>query len=385
MAPAAASPRRRTPHRPAAAAGPCPVGSPSQARAPAATVGKAAVAAALAVGIFAGFAIAVGAALGPADPAAAHGSDPSVRPVVDTVEPALPGVTVQLAVSVTAQLVVANPTPTTLSVLDGNGDAFLRIGPEGVLANRASPWWYLTNSPNGDATVPADVQPGAPPRWERVAAEPAWGWFDHRLHPTPQAVPPDVSRARRMKTLARWSVPFDYGGRSVTAGGRIVYEPLRGAVTTRLRGPDRPFRDVHVQLAPGRVPALFLVNRGRQAVVVTGRDGEPFLRLGPDGAEVNRRSPTWADGARAQGQDLTIAASVVDPNAPPDWMWVAGTQTYSWLEFSGLYERDRPPRRVLEAGKTTVLRAWTVPLEQDGRRVELRGETVWKPVSRPTE
>jgi hypothetical protein len=29
-----------------------------------------------------------------------------------------------------------------------------------------------------------------------------------------------------------------------------------------------------------------------------------------------------------------------------------------------------------------VLRTWTVPLEQDGRRVELRGETVWKPVSR---
>jgi hypothetical protein len=58
------------------------------------------------------------------------------------------------------------------------------------------------------------------------------------------------------------------------------------------------------------------------------------------------------------------------------------SQTYSWLEFRGLYERDRPPRRVLEGGKTAVLRAWTVPLEQDGRRVELRGETVWKPVSR---
>jgi hypothetical protein len=26
--------------------------------------------------------------------------------------------------------------------------------------------------------------------------------------------------------------------------------------------------------------------------------------------------------------------------------------------------------------------AWTVPLEQAGRRAELRGETVWKPVSR---
>jgi hypothetical protein len=318
-----------------------------------------------------------------ATPAAAHGSDPSVRPVLDAVQPALPGVTVQIAASVTAQLVVSNPTPTTLSVLDGDGQPFLRIGPEGVLANRASPWWYLTNSPNGDTTIPDDAYRGAPSRWEQVATEPAWGWFEHRLHPAPQGVPPDVSRARRMTTLARWSVPFDYGGQGVDVRGRIVYEPVRGAVTTRLRGSTRPFRDVEVQLAPGRVPALFLVNRGAEPVVVTGREGEPFLRLGPNGAEVNRRSPTWADDTRAQGQDLTVEAAVVDPTATPDWAQVSGTQGYSWLEFRGLYERDRPPRRVLEAGKTAVLRAWTVPLEQDGRRVELRGETVWKPVSRP--
>ncbi len=318
----------------------------------------------------------------PAPPAAAHSSDPSVRPVLDAVQPALPGVTVQIAASVTAQLVVANPTPTPLSVLDGDGQPFLRIGPEGVLANRSSPWWYLTNSPNGDASIPADAQPGAPPRWERVSAEPAWGWFEHRLHPAPQGVPPDVSRTHRLTTLARWSVPFDYGGQPVGVSGRIVYEPVRGAVTTRLRGTTRPFRDVEVQLAPGRVPALFLANRSAEPVVVTGRDGEPFLRVGPNGADVNRRSPTWADDARAQGQDLTVSAAVVDPTAPPDWAPVAGAQTYSWLEFRGLYEHDRPPRRILEGGKTAVLRAWTVPLEHGGRRVELRGETVWKPVSR---
>jgi hypothetical protein len=318
----------------------------------------------------------------PALPAAAHSSDPSVRPVLDAVRPALPGVTVQIAASVTAQLVVANPTPTPLSVLDGDGQPFLRIGPEGVLANKSSPWWYLTNSPNGDASIPADAQPGAPPRWERVSAEPAWGWFEHRLHPAPQGVPPDVSRTHRLTTLARWSVPFDYGGQPVDVSGRIVYEPVRGAVTTRLRGTTRPFRDVEVQLAPGRVPVLFLSNRSAEPVVVTGRAGEPFLRVGPKGADVNRRSPTWADDARAQGQDLTVAAAVVDPTAPPDWAQVAGAQTYSWLEFRGLYEHDRPPRRVLESGKTAVLRAWTVPLEHEGRRVELRGETVWKPVSR---
>ena len=114
-------------------------------------------------------------------------------------------------------------------------------------------------------------------------------------------------------------------------------------------------------------------------MVVLGRDGEPFLRVGPGGTEVNRHSSTWADNARSQDQDLAVAAAIVDADAMPDWTPLTGAPSYAWLEFRGLYERDRPPRRVLDADKTMVLRAWTVPVEQDGRRVELRGETVWKP------
>jgi hypothetical protein len=78
--------------------------------------------------------------------------------------------------------------------------------------------------------------------------------------------------------------------------------------------------------------------------------------------------------------DLAVAAAIVDANAVPDWTQLTSAQSYSWLECRGLYGRDRPRRRVLDADKTTVLRAWTVPVEQGGRRVELRGETIWKPV-----
>jgi hypothetical protein len=353
VAPAVVSPQRDTPHRRAAAAGAFAI-----------------IAVALAL---------VGAVLLPAIPAAAHGADPGVRTVLDAVEPDVSGVTVQVAASVTAQLVVANPTPTELAVLDGQGQPFLRIGPEGVLANRSSPYWYLSNSPNGDVEIPPDAQAGASPRWARVATEPAWGWFEHRLHPAPRAVPRRVRDSGKSTTLADWEVPLDYGGQPVTARGRIVFEPERGAVSARLRGSPRPFPGVKVQLAPGRVPALFLTNRGAEPVVVLGRDGEPFLRLGPGGTEVNRHSSTWADNARTQDQDLAVAAAIVDANAMPDWTPLTSAPSYSWLEFRGLYGRDRPPRRVLDADETTVLRAWTVPVEQGGRRVDLRGETVWKP------
>ncbi|HMF03317.1 MAG TPA: hypothetical protein VKH17_00770 [Acidimicrobiia bacterium] len=329
------------------------------------------------------FAVAAAAwVVGTAPPVSAHGDDPTVRTVLDRVEPAVPRVTVQVAQSVATQLVVANPTSTPLTVLDETGDPFLLIGPDGVLGNLASPSWYLSNSPTGAVTVPPDAGGGAPPRWARVAKEPSWGWFDSRLHPPPDAAT-RATRRRARSTLATWAIQLDYGGQPVTARGRVIAEPVRGAVTARLRGPVRPFPHVGVQLAPGRVPALFLVNRGAEPVVVTGRAGEPFLRLGPNGAEVNRRSPTWADDARAQGQDLTAAAAVVDPGAPPEWALVAASPSYSWLEFRGLYERDRPPQRVVGAGDTAVLHTWTVPLERGGRRVELQGETVWKPVNRP--
>jgi hypothetical protein len=321
------------------------------------------------------------AVLTQAEPAGAHQAPPGVRTVLDTLEPDIPGVTVQVAASVTAQLVVANPTPTELAVLDGSGRPFLRIGPAGVLADHASPYWYVSNSPNGDASVPSDAGPGAPPRWARVAAEPAWGWFEHRLHPEPRPVPRRVRDARKTKTLAEWTVPFDYGGHRVSASGRIVYEPERGAVSARLLGPVQPFAGVTAQLAPGRVPALFLANSSASPVVVIGRDGEPFARVGAAGVDVNRHSLTWADNARAQGHDLALGGAVVDASAPPDWVPATSAPSYSWLEFRGLYEHDRPPRRVLDGRKTATLRAWTVPLEQDGRRVELRGETIWKPVS----
>ena len=74
-------------------------------------------------------AVVVGVVTVPALPAAAHSSDPSVRPVLDAVQPALPGVTVQIAASVTAQLVVANPTPTTLSSDAASGVATLIVEP----------------------------------------------------------------------------------------------------------------------------------------------------------------------------------------------------------------------------------------------------------------
>lgn len=298
--------------------------------------------------------------------------------MLDTVEPAVPGVTIQVAASVSAEVIAENTTTTELAVLAETGEPFLRIGPEGVFANVASPSWYLSNSPFGDAPIPPDVTADAAPRWTQVATEPSWGWFDHRLHPAPRGAPKTATGHDTVR-LARWSIPFDYGERRIVARGRIVYAPASGAVTARLRSSDRPFADVGVQLAPGRVPGLFVSNRGPTQIVVVGAGGEPFLRIGPTGTEVNRHSPTWIENARVRGLD--VAQLVADPDAAPDWELLSSAPRASWLEFRGNYERGEPPRSVIDGGNTKVLRRWSVPIERGGRTVNVRGETIWSPVN----
>src|SRR4029453_17724065 len=86
--------------------------------------------------------------------------------------------------------------------------------------------------------------------------------------------------------LARWSIPFRYRDESVVARGRVEYAPAPGVVTARLQGPERPFADVAVQLAPGRIPGLYVTNTGAVPVVVLGASGGPFLRIGRGGGAV---------------------------------------------------------------------------------------------------
>ena len=65
------------------------------------------------------------------------------------------------------QVVIENPSPRTVEVLDAAGAPFARIGPDGVAGNFAAPAWYLTYSPG--AVVPAAAAPGAEPRWVRAS------------------------------------------------------------------------------------------------------------------------------------------------------------------------------------------------------------------------
>lgn len=301
--------------------------------------------------------LAAGAVVASAPPSAAHEVDPSIRTVIDEVDPVVSGLTIEVGTSVTTQLLLANDTDEVVEVLDED-QPFVRIGPAGVEANLAAPAWYLTNQPFGAASVPDGAHRDAPPRWARVSEEPAWGWFDHRLHPT--AVEGGLGAA----PLPRFEVPMRHGGRDLVVRGHLERRTTIPRFAAELTALPAAGAGLVVQLLDGRAPGLFLRYDGAGQAVVEGADGEPFLRLGPAGAEVNRRSPTWRFSAQARGEDLTGADT--DPSAEPDWAVASSSPSYAWLD---------PRALIADVGDDPVVREWTVPVGVDGQVVAIAGRS----------
>ena len=286
--------------------------------------------------------------------AGAHAVDPLVRTVIDEVVPDVPGLRIEVATSVTTQLVVANDTGEVLEVLDADGRPFLRIGPAGVEADVAATAWHLANQPFG-GTVPAGAGPDAPPHWARVSTERTWGWFDHRLHPTAMSM---LGEGRP----PTFEVPMRLGARALVVRGHLEQRTALPQFRAALRAVPDPTSGLQVQLLDGRAPGLFARYAGDGEAVVEGAEGEPFLRLRPTGAEVNRHSSTWRYSAQAKGEELP--ETVADPTAPPDWSTVATSPSYAWLD----------PRALIAAvDDEPVTRDWVVPIVVDGRAVEVAG------------
>ena len=316
----------------------------------------------------------VGAGTGYAD-----GQSASVYGVVDRVEPRLGGVEIRVENGPFTLIAVENTTDTYLDVLADSGEPFLRVGPRGVFANLNSPQWYLSNSPEASAAVPPSAREESRPRWGRVSSAPKWAWFDERLNPQEGEHAAAIADAHEVTKLADWSVLLRYGGSKVKVDGHLEYRPLLGTTESRLTSSNEVMPGVTVNLLPGSVPGVFLENTTNQTVLVRGRQGEPFARVGPDGTQVNTRSATYADDQRARGLE---PPAPVDASKPPSWVTVSDTPRFTWLESRAVYTAGRPAEEMSEDSSPVTLGTWDIPLEIDGSGYRIEGVTVWTPSKR---
>jgi hypothetical protein len=138
---------------------------------------------------------------------------------------------------------------------------------------------------------------------------------------------------------------------------------------------------VRISLLPGRTALFFRQSDSQELVTVLGRDGEPFLRLGPAGVEVNLHSATFAEVARLRGG----ASLALDPRAdtPPRWERLSSVPRYGWVDLRTAYADGEVPDAVAKAGVRAELLRWVVPLRigtgEDAAVVRVEGVTEWQP------
>ncbi len=121
---------------------------------------------------------------------------------------------------------------------------------------------------------------------------------------------------------------------------------------------------------------LVLTNRGAE-ITVFGYEGEPYLRVGPQGVFENVRSPaTYLNCAR-------IACSVppqADPQSPPQWKRISAGTTARWHDHRIHWMGSRVPPQVAQApNQVHVEGPWTINLQQGLTPIAVTGNYTWIP------
>jgi hypothetical protein len=317
----------------------------------------------------------------PGAPASAHGGANPAEPIFEHMAPTVAGVKVSVVHSVNYQFIVSNDGGQAITFLADSGEPFLRIGPDGVHGNFASPTFYDSNSPEGAGKLPEAAKPGpdVTPIWRRIATEPSWGWYDHRLHPADRTIPPEILKANKAAVLGRWTVPFRIGDQAGEIQGRFEYRPPTGSYSMEQKSPRTPVDGVTIQVVPAsRIPAIFVENLSAEPFVVLGKDDEPFARIGPNNAEVNVKSPAWAAMQQALGLALP---DEVDATAEPKWQQVESAPRWRWLEFRAAAPETDPPQPIVERKTATTVRNWSIPYLVGGTRRTVDGITQFVPIA----
>jgi hypothetical protein len=130
----------------------------------------------------------------------------------------------------------------------------------------------------------------------------------------------------------------------------------------------------------GRDDRLELTRTGDQELIVTGYEGEPYLRFADDGVYVNERSPaTYLNDDRFGNVPIPDEA---DPAAAPAWSRVARSSSYEWhdhrIHWMG---KTRPAAVRRDPGREQRVFDWSVPILIAGTPGRIDGHLDYVPVA----
>jgi hypothetical protein len=171
-------------------------------------------------------------------------------------------------------LVVHNGTGKLVSVGGYDDEPYLRFLPSGVVeANANSPAKYLNEIRFGtpeNVTIPRSALASGKVKWEKVAGNGTYKWFDHRIHWMEKEPPPTVKDRSKRTKIFDWKVPAKVAGTPVTLAGTLSWVPASSSSSGGLSG-GAIAAIVAAALVLLAAVALLLRRRRRGAVGATPR------------------------------------------------------------------------------------------------------------------
>lgn len=130
---------------------------------------------------------------------------------------------------------------------------------------------------------------------------------------------------------------------------------------------------------------LSVTNTTDTALTVFGYDGEPYLRIGPDGVWRNQRSPAAYLNEDRYGQ-VTLPPDA-DADAPPDWERVSDQASHAWHDHRIHFMAPRRPAAIDENPDVEQVvpgyERWEVPFAHGETEYVVAGELSWVPAPSP--
>ncbi len=277
-------------------------------------------------------------------PAFAHESAPGARLRLDRVEPSVSRLFVTVRNVLAPIVQVRNDTGRTFEAIGSDGLPFLRLDGRTVQANIASPDWYRSESPSPNGWVAPTARAGAKPRWVQIGTGGGWAWFEHR-----------IGAHNPAQETTSWVIAARIGDRTVAIHGSWVRSRVRGTFRSVLDGVRPATPELEVRILQGSQPAIFVNNTTGKVLEIKGRREEPFLRIGPGGAEQADAGGTFAPLGTA-----------------PRWAWV---------EPRAGWQGEDPPDTALRSRSTVTLETWGIGATLDGEPIVIHGHVEWVPVA----
>jgi MYXO-CTERM domain-containing protein len=211
-------------------------------------------------------ALAVAVVLLAASPAAAHQGNPNYRSVVDSITPAVKGVTLHV-LNYDDRFELTNHSGRTVTVQGYDREPYARVLADGTVeVNERSPAYYLNDDRFADVKVPASADPKAPPRWSVVDRAARLEWHDHRMHWMSRSLPPAVKDKSKRTKVFDYAIPLQVGTQPASIRGTLFWQPDEGG-----GAPVGMFVGLGV-LALIAVGAVAIVRRRRSSEPVEGAE-----------------------------------------------------------------------------------------------------------------